>query len=506
MSKHSANAAKSVVLVFVLSLVTSLISFFCEMVYANYFGVSAETDAFTIASQIPVILFSVVTSSVSTTVIPLYSKIKHNDGIERAQQFASRFLTLLAVVSIALVSICELLAPLIVKLFAPGAEQITFDYAVRFIRITFPTIIFTGLMSICMGVIQVHKRFGKSSVLSIVRQIVYIAFIISLHRHVGIYAAVLGLLISSIVEFIMALAFTSREIKLSLNFHFKDSNIIEAFKMSVPIFAGIGAAEINRLVDKIVVSFMESGSISMLNYASKLSGAFTSLIIGAISTVMFPYFAEKVSQNDKKGLSETFFLTLNTYLFLTIPIIAGGIILRQELVEIAFLRGAFTKENATAVAVLFAGYLFSMLFSALRQTSTKLFYANRDTKTPMINTLIGIGLNIVLNIVLGYYFGAAGIVYATVASTALISILLLISAKKYIYFTMWRGFFAVLLKVLICVFGMTVALLLAKPLFDGINNILSALILVLIGIVSYGILILLLAKKEVKEIIRVAKK
>ena len=63
-----------------------------------------------------------------------------------------------------------------------------------------------------------------------------------------------------------------------------------------------------------------------------------------------------------------------------------------------------------------------------------------------------------------------------------------------------------LLKALICVFGMTVALLLAKPLFDGINNILSALILVLIGIVSYGILLLLLAKKEVKEIIRVAKK
>ena len=304
------NAAKSVGVVFVMSIITSLMSFVCEMLFAKYFGVSELTDAFTIASQIPVILFSVVTSSISTTVIPIYSKLLHSEGKEKAQIFVSKFLSLIVVISGALVAVAELAAPAIVKLFSPGIEGETFRYAVKFIRITFPTIIFTGLMSICMGVLQVHGKFGRSSVLNIVRQIVYGAAIVILYNYIGIYAAVYGLLFSALIEFVLAFSFTGTEIRIRPDFRFKDQSIIEAAKMSIPIFAGIGAAEINRLVDKIVVSFMESGSISMLNYASKLSGAFTALLIGSISTVMFPYFAEKVSKNDKKGLSEVFFLTL----------------------------------------------------------------------------------------------------------------------------------------------------------------------------------------------------
>lgn len=499
------NAAKSVGIVFILSLIASLLSFVCEMLFAQYFGVSAETDAFTIASQVPVILFSVVTTSISTTVVPLYSKLLHNDGAERSQQFISRFVTLISIVAIVFVGVCEIFAPVIVRLFSPGVEENTFIYAVKFIRISFPTIIFTALMSILMGVLHVHKKFGKSSILTVLRQCVYATSIIVLYRYIGIYSAVSGLLIAAIAEFAIAYIFTASTIKITPNFRFKDPSIVQAIKMSTPIFVGICAAEINRLVDKMVASFLESGNISMLNYASKLSGAFTSLIIGAISTVMFPYFAEKATKKDRNGLSQIFFLTLKAYLILTIPIIVGGVVLRQELVEMAFLRGAFTKDNAIAVAGLFAGYLLSMIFSALRQTGAKLFYAEGNTKTPMVNTIIGIGLNIVLNVVLGYFMGAIGLVYATVFSTALISVLLMISARKYIDTSLWKGFFIVLLKSVLSSAAMAAVLVIVMPLMAAWNQIVALVLAVGIGIVVYGVLLLLLGKKEIKDILGAVK-
>lgn len=499
------NAAKSMGLVFVLSLVASFLSFVCEMLFAQYFGVSAETDAFTIASQIPVILFSVVTVSISTTVVPLYSKLLHNEGVAYSQQFVSKFMTLIAGIAIIFVAICEILAPGIVKLFSPGIAEKTFVYAVRFIRISFPTILFTGLMSVCMGVLQVHKSFGKSSLLTIIRQCVYGLCLILLHEHKGIYAAVGGLLAASVIEFVIAYAFSATEMKIKLDFQLKDANIFQAIRMSGPIFVGIGAAEINRLVDKIVASFLESGSLSMLNYASKLSGAFTSLLTSAISTVMFPYFAERAAKNDRNGLSEVFFMTLKTYLILTIPVAVGGMILRQELVEIAFLRGVFTKDNAASVARLFAGYLLLIVFSALRQTGARLFYSKGDTRTPMVNTVIGIGLNIILNVVLGYFMGAMGLVLATVISTAVISILLMISARKHIDVTLWTDFFSMLLKTMTASAAMAVVLILVMPLMAGWNQIVTLVLAVIMGMFVYGVLLLLIGKKEVKEIVRIVK-
>lgn len=504
-AKSKQNVASSVGIVFVLSLGTSLLSFVCEMFFAMYFGVSAETDAFAIASQIPAILFAVVPAAISTTVVPLYSKMFHNDDLEGSQKFISRFTTMIAVFTVACVVICEIIAPVIVKLFSPGIDDKTFAYAVKFIRITFPTIIFTSIMGIFMGVLQVHKKFGRSSFLEIIRQCVYAILIIVLHGYFGIYAAVFGLLIASIIEFLFSYCFVASKVKLKPDFNVKDQNVINAIKMSVPIFAGIGTAEINRLVNKIAASFLDSGSISTLNYASRLSGAFTSLVVASISTVMFPYFAEKASKNDREGLSKMFFLTLNAYLILTIPIIAGGVILRQELVEAAFLRGAFTKENAYVVAGLFAGYLLSMIFSALKQTGAKLFYAQGNTKTPMVNTIIGVCLNIVLNIILGYFMGAMGLVYATVISTAIISVLLLISARKYIDIGMWKGFSVVALKTLGASAAMAGVLMLLMPIVSDFNGIVSVVLLVGAGAIAYGVLLLLLAKKEIKEIVSIIK-
>ncbi len=505
-SDKKQNVAKHVGIVFVLSITTSILSFVCELLFANYFGVSSQTDAFTIASQIPNVLFSVVTASISTTVIPIYSKLLYKGDSHDATKFISRFSTLILIISIIFVVLGELFASTIVKIFSPGITTETHAHAVDFIRILFPVVVFTAMMSILMGVLQTHKKFNRSGFLTVIRQIVYALMMFLLHQVWGIYAAVFGILIAATAEGFAAYLFALRTEKIRPDFRLRDENVLTAIRMSAPIFLGIGAAEINNLVDKVVASFFESGSISLLNYASKLSGAFTSLIIGSISTVMFPYFAELSAKEDKAGLSKVFASTLKVYAFLTIPIIVGGVLLRQNLVEIAFLRGAFTKENATDVAILFAGYLLSMLFSAFRQVGAKLFYATGDTKTPMINTVIGIVLNIVLNIVLGYFLGTLGLVLATVISTAVIATLLLISSHKLIDSGIWKPFFLSLIKTAVAAAVMGLAIFLIMPFLSGINNIISTVALVLIGAVVYGILLLVLNRKDIKELIAVVRK
>ena len=78
MSKE--NIAKSAIGVTIVMIIGYLLSFGKEAVVAYYFGVSPEVDAYTIAIQVPVILFSFVAVAIQSVVVPIYSDIYYTSN------------------------------------------------------------------------------------------------------------------------------------------------------------------------------------------------------------------------------------------------------------------------------------------------------------------------------------------------------------------------------------------------------------------------------------------
>jgi putative peptidoglycan lipid II flippase len=58
------------------------------------------------------------------------------------------------------------------------------------------------------------------------------------------------------------------------------------------------------------------------------------------------------------------------------------------------------------------------------------FYSLKDTKTPMVNGAIAMGLNIILNIILARFIGHAGLALATSLSAIICTLLLFRSLNK----------------------------------------------------------------------------
>ncbi len=85
---------------------------------------------------------------------------------------------------------------------------------------------------------------------------------------------------------------------------------------------------------------------------------------------------------------------------LIIPATFAAIILATPVVRILFQRGAFDERstNLTAVALVF--YSVGMVGFGLRDILSKVFYSLKDTKTPMVNGMVAVVLNIILNIYL----------------------------------------------------------------------------------------------------------
>lgn len=509
------NIAKSAVMMTIVSIISLVFSFVQESVFAFFYGADLTTDAYTVAIQIPVTLFALVSTAINTVVIPCYSKELYEKDKKAACRYASNLMTAIGAITVFVILIGEVFAHNIIALFAPGLDVSTQELATILFRMILPTIVLTELMNINTGILNVHKSFVLPALTSNILNMTFVTCIVILAGKCGIYAAITGTVIGTCFEFIYSILLRRKYMKYQLVLDLHDSAMKNSFKMSIPVFLGIGAAEINKVIDRIVSSFLVAGSISTLNYASKLSSAVSSLVIQSIATVIYPEFAKSSAENDDKGMADIFKFSINLFILLIVPIIAGGMILNKEIIKVVYGRGAFDMSAVQKTAPLFACYLVCLLFTTFRQTSSRVFYSYGDSKTPMKNSVIGILINIVLNIILGYFLGAFGLALATTIATAIISILLLRDVRKkniYIqYKSMWLLFFKVVCSCIVMnIIILCLKILVVKNEFYNIasfwHTFVYIILAIFIGGIGYFVTLYLLKTKEIEGIVKLIRR
>jgi putative peptidoglycan lipid II flippase len=89
----------------------------------------------------------------------------------------------------------------------------------------------------------------------------------------------------------------------------------------------------------------------------------------------------------------------------------------------------FGFGNATTANLLgwFSGVI---VFQSIFFLITRVFYALQDTKTPLYTSIVAIGLNIILSVVLVGYYGVVGLPMAQSLAAALETLVLLVILKK----------------------------------------------------------------------------
>ena len=207
-----------------------ILSLLKEAVVANYFGVSSEVDAYTIALTIPVTLFALVSVAIQAIVVPLYTNLLYNNSQEEANKYISNLITIVSVFSVVIIIVCELLASPLAKLFAPGFDTDTHLLATNLLRITLPTILFTIIDKILIGLLNVHKQFVLPSFSVYLLNIGLILCIILLHAKWGIVAACIGQVVGGILQVLFLVLICNKYYQYQYVFAIKDENIIKSLK------------------------------------------------------------------------------------------------------------------------------------------------------------------------------------------------------------------------------------------------------------------------------------
>ncbi|SEF55796.1 putative peptidoglycan lipid II flippase [Caloramator fervidus] len=426
MSKKSIIKGSAIIIVF--TILSKFLGFLRETLLAFRFGASYDTDIYTFAMGLVMLIFASIGSGIGTTFIPIFTEFIEKKSKEDRIRFVNNVINIIGIIAIGFILFGIIFSKYIVMLFAPGFRQdfAVFNKAVVVSRMMFISIIFIAMQFIFTGILQSHKEFIAPSFVGVLMNIVIISYLALLSQKFGIYGLTLATILAYFVQFVFLVPkFKKLGYKYEFYLNFKDENIIRMIKLMVPVIIGVSVSQVNFLVDRMLATTVGEGSIAVLNFANKLNTFVYGIFAVTITTVIYPTLSEYSAKENLKAYRDVLIKGINVILVIMFPASIGMMVLRQPIVDIVFKRGAFDSKAAylTSLALLF--YSPGMIFIGVRDVVGRAFYSIKDTKTPMINSVIGVVLNIVLNIILVKFMGVLGLALATSISTVIVTLLLI---------------------------------------------------------------------------------
>lgn len=403
-----------------------------EVFLANFYGTSAVTDSYLIANNIPSVLFAAMGASIASTFIPMYTKISKDLDEKRANSFALHVIEILSFICIIIIILGELFTDKIVYLFAAGFEGEVLSYTLIFSRILFPTLLGIALLNVLGAYLQQHSCFLPFATVPIIGNTAIIISLFFSNIYSNIYILVIGTLIGNSLQVLFYIPWI---IKLEILKHDKtsiwnDKYLYKIFLLVIPVFLGEAVNEINSIVDRNLVSGLDVGSVSSLNYAFKIINLVTGVFVASIGSVIYPKlsaYASDVTNNRFKECGRNLILSI---VIILSPIMVSIIIYRIEIVQVLFQRGSFNLKSTMMTASVLACYSIGLIFIGIRDVLLKLFFSIQNTKIPMKNGIICAISNILLDVMLIKTIGICGAALATSIVAALGSMLLFFKAYK----------------------------------------------------------------------------
>ena len=403
---------KSIGLVTIISGLGKILGFARESIIAAYFGTSEVADVFFVSSLVPTLLFTAIGTAIQAGTIPLFME-ERSKNEKDARMLMSLLGTFFLVLSLLFIGITMLFTQPLIKIMAPGFTHNQIELAVTITRIMIPSMVFLTLTSISTGVLNANKQFVLPAFSATIQNVVIILATILLAHTYGVYGLSIGVLIGAAGQFFIQYpSFKKAEIGLNFAFREHKERIFRIMILFYPIIIAAISVQLNSLVDRMVSTGLETGSVSALNYGNRLLWLPLSVILTPLITVLYPSLVEGVLESYRKffGIIQR---GMSLILFASIPFTLLMILIGDNLIEIAFQRGSFHKAATTITNQALFYYALGLMFFALRDFLMNGFYALKRTKIAMYSCLGAVIVNIVLSITLSKYMAVGGIALAS---------------------------------------------------------------------------------------------
>ena len=186
------------------------------------------------------------------------------------------------------------------------------------------------------------------------------------------------------------------------------------FRKAIPGMIASSGPQLLIVAGAIVASVSPS-AVSWLYFANRLIELPLGMVGVAMGTVLVPEITRALGNDDRAALVRAESRGLELAVGLALPAALGLVVLSEPIVRMLFEHGAFSAADTHATALALGCLALGLPAHVLIKALSPAFFARGNTMTPLLATLKGIAVAIVLAIVLGRIFGVGGIAAAMAA-------------------------------------------------------------------------------------------
>lgn len=444
--ERRASVARSASVVSMAIMASRLLGLVREQVFAGLFGAGFLSDAFQVGFRIPNTLRDLFAEgALSSAFVKTFTDyiVKKKDEAA-AWRVASLVMNMSAIVLSLVTIVGIVLAPWTVAIVARDFSPEKAQLAIVLMRIMFPFILLISLAAVAMGVLNTKGRFGipaSASTLFNVGSIIgglSLAYLLSgggwivsndhdvipgRAAQLAIIGMAFGTLIGGSLQFLIQVPSLLRVgFRFQRGISISDPGVRQVVRLMAPALIGTAAVQINVLVDMSFASSID-GAPSWLAYSFRLMQFPIGIFGVAIGTATLPAVSLHAARGDLSSLRETLRSSLSLVFFLAVPSACGLIVLAKPIVALIYQHGVFTPRDTDAVAWALAGWSIGLVGFAAIKVLSPMFYALDDTRTPMVISVVSIGVNAIADYFFKRWLSPYGIGHAGLAlATSLVAI------------------------------------------------------------------------------------
>ncbi|MEE2829557.1 MAG: lipid II flippase MurJ, partial [Myxococcota bacterium] len=190
----------------------------------------------------------------------------------------------------------------------------------------------------------------------------------------------------------------------------------QALWLLVPTIFGAGVYQINVLVSQAIAWGLGDGAVSSLQYSSRLLELTLGVFAVAISTVVLPSLAADAAAGARDRVTDTVLYTVRLCCFVCFPVTAALMLLRVETASLLFERGAYDSLSSSMTGYALGFHAVGLTHITLSRVLVPVFYAFKDTRTPVVIAFVAMVVNVGLCYSLAPQLGFGGIALANSAA------------------------------------------------------------------------------------------
>ena len=377
-----------------------------DQITAALFGGGKLMDAFTIAFRIPNLLRDLFAEgALSTAFTTTFSKVSTTDGDAAAWRLANKISTLAILVLSAITLVGVAAAPWLVAALAPGFDPDKAAFTITLTRVMFPFILLVSVAALVMGMLNARDVFGVPAMASSFFNLGSILVGVGLGRWLDPDfgpRAVVGLSIGTLVGGAMQLAVQLPALRRAgyvfhPDFSWRDAGVRSILRLMGPSVIAASTVQVNVLVNSIFASSLGDGPTYWLSIAFRLMQLPLGIFGVALGTVALPLLARMAATGNLTGFRSELARGMRLAFLLTIPATIGLIMLAEPIMSVLYQHGRFTARETAESAGALRFYALGLCSYAALKVLVNAFYALERRKTPMIVSILAVGLNLLLN-------------------------------------------------------------------------------------------------------------